>query len=88
MKPPLTISASEAKTKFSELLQQVNEGAEITITKIEKPVARLVAFNNPTRLGLVELFRRVDEFRDQHPLNPKGLPELSYRDLIQWGRKR
>ena len=88
MNTAFTVGAFEAKTKFSELLQQVNEGAEITITKHEKPIARLVPFHKPSRVELVELFRQMDEFRDQHPLNPEGLPKLSYRDLIEGGRKR
>jgi prevent-host-death family protein len=83
-----TIGAFEAKTKFSELLEQVRQGAEITITKHEKPVARLVPFEKPSRVELAELFRQMDEFRAKHPLNPKGLEKLSYRDLIEGGRRR
>jgi prevent-host-death family protein len=38
MSNPVTIGAFEAKTKFSELLERVSRGEEITITKHEKPV--------------------------------------------------
>jgi len=88
MNPPLTVGAFEAKTKFSELLEHVSQGAEITITKHERPVARLVPFEKPSRVELVNLFAQMDEFRAKHPLNPKGLEKLSYRDLIEGGRKR
>jgi prevent-host-death family protein len=88
MNSPMTIGAFEAKTKFSELLERVSKGAEFTITKHEKPVARLVPFEKPSRVELAELFRQMDEFRAKHPLNPKGLEKLSYRDLIEGGRKR
>ena len=88
MNPSMTVGAFEAKTKFSELLEHVSQGAEITITKHEKPVARLVPFEKPSRVELAELFRQMDEFRAKHPLNPKGLERLSYRDLIEGGRKR
>ena len=88
MKPPITVGAFEAKTKFSELLQHVSQGAEITITKHEKPVARLVPFDKPSRVELADLFRQMDEFRAKHPLNPSGLEKLSYRDLIEGGRRR
>lgn len=88
MYPSLTVGAFEAKTKFSELLKQVSQGVEITITKHERPVARLVPFARPSRVELTELFRQMDEFRAKHPLNPKGLEKLSYRDLIVGGRKR
>lgn len=88
MNPPLTIGAFEAKTKFSELLARVSRGAEITITRHEKPVARLVPFAKPSSVELSVLFTQMDEFRAAHPLNPKGLEKLSYRDLIEGGRKR
>ena len=88
MNPTKTVGAFEAKTKFSELLESVSQGAEITITKHEKPVARLVPFEKPSRVGLAELFRQMDEFRAEHPLNPKGMEKLTYRDLIEGGRRR
>lgn len=84
----LTVGAFEAKTKFSELLEQVSQGAEITITKHDKPVAKMVPFEKPSRIELAELFRQMDEFRTRHPLNPKGLEKLTYRDLIEGGRRR
>ena len=84
----LTIGAFEAKTKFSELLERVSHGAEVTITKHEKPVAKLVPIEKPSRLELAELFRQMDEFRAKHPLNPKGMGKLTYRNLIEGGRKR
>jgi prevent-host-death family protein len=87
MNPSITVGAFEAKTKFSELLERVSQGVEVTITKHEKPVARLVPFEKPSRVELVELFRQMDEFRVKHPLNPKGLEKLSYRDLIDGGRR-
>jgi prevent-host-death family protein len=82
MKQSTTVEAFEAKTKFSELLEQVSQGAEITITKHERPVAKLVPIEKPSGVELTELFRQMDEFRAKHPLNPKGLEKMSYRDLI------
>jgi prevent-host-death family protein len=83
-----TVGAFEAKTKFSELLAQVDRGAEITITKHEKPVARLVPFSRPGRAELEEVFRQMDEFAASHPLNPSGRQRISYRDLIEGRRRR
>ena len=83
-----SIGAFDAKTKFSELLERVRRGEEITITKHEKPVARLVPYGKPSQVDLAVLFRQMAEFRAVHPLNPKGLPSISYRDLIEGGRKR
>jgi prevent-host-death family protein len=67
------VGAFEAKTKFSELLERVSEGAEITITKHEKPVAKLVPFEKPTRVELATLFQEMAAFRTNHPLILKGL---------------
>lgn len=88
MSNPMSIGAFEAKTKFSELLERVSHGEEITITKHEKPVARLVPFEKPSQVELATLFQQMANFRAAHPLNPKGLEKLSYRDLIDGGRQR
>lgn len=85
---PITVGAFEAKTKFSELLDHVSKGAEVTITKHERPVAKLVPFEKPSSVELEELFRQMDEFRAAHPLNPRGMSKITYRDLIEGGRKR
>lgn len=88
METARTVGAFEAKTRLSELLEQARRGAEITITRHEKPIAKLVPFAKPNRAELTELFQQMDEFRAKHPLNRKGLAKLAYRDLIEGGRKR
>jgi prevent-host-death family protein len=88
MNTSFTVGAFEAKTKFSELLERVSEGTEITITKHEKPVARLVPFEKPSHVELAKLFAQMDEFRAAHPLNAKGLEKVSIKELINEGRKR
>lgn len=37
-----TVTAFEAKTRFGELLERVNRGEEIIITRHDKPVARII----------------------------------------------
>jgi prevent-host-death family protein len=88
MNTSTTVGAFEAKTKFSALLERVRAGEEITITRHEKPVARLVPFEKASQVELATLFTRMEKFRSAHPLNPKGLERISYRDLIDGGRKR
>jgi prevent-host-death family protein len=39
----ITVGAFEAKTKFSELLDKVEQGEEVVITRHGKTVARLVS---------------------------------------------
>ena len=43
-----TVGAYEAKTRLSELLEQVEAGQEITITKHGSPVAKLVPVKRKT----------------------------------------
>ena len=88
MNRTLTVGAFEAKTKFSELLEHVSKGAEVMITKHAKPVAKLVPIDRPSQAELADLFQLMDEFREKHPLNPAGLEKVSYRGLIDGGRKR
>jgi prevent-host-death family protein len=83
-----TVGASEAKAKFSELLSRVSQGVEFTITRHGKPVARLVPIVKPSRVELTGLFPWMDDFRARHPLNPSGMKKISYRELIEGGRKR
>ena len=62
----ITVGAFEAKTKLSELLNRVEEGEEVVVTRRGRPIARLVpaAGNLQTRSDrttaeeLVEIGRR------------------------------
>ena len=56
-KTPVHISSSQAETHFGELLQRVEAGEEIAITRSGKVVARLVPNQTaalPRPLGLLE----------------------------------
>ena len=78
----LPIGAFEAKNKFSELLDRVGRGAEITITKHDRPVARLVpafAAGGKERKKVTAELRLL---RKRYSL--KGLP---VRALIAEGRR-
>lgn len=63
-----TINIHEAKTRLSQLLQQVEEGDEIIISRANKPIARLVAYREKAsqrRLGeakgMVEILPDFDQ---------------------------
>ncbi len=45
----LVRNISEAKAELSALIEAVQNGSEVIITKAGKPVARLVAFRGPAR---------------------------------------
>jgi prevent-host-death family protein len=72
-----TVGAFEAKTHFSALLEEIEQGGEITITKHGRPVAKLVPVTERQRMtaaeaieGLLKLQSRLKlkgdwkEFRD------------------------
>jgi prevent-host-death family protein len=72
-----TVGAFEAKTHFSALLEEIERGREITITKHGRPVAKLVPVADRQRMtaaeaieGLLTLQSRLKlkgawrEFRD------------------------
>ncbi len=78
-----TVGAYEAKTHFSKLLERVEAGEELTITRHGSPVARLV----PVRRRATPQQRRmaIDAMRKL----AKGLRlrGLKVRDLIAEGRR-
>ena len=76
------IGAFEAKNTFSELLEQVGRGAEITITKHDRPVARLVS---ASASGQHERKKAAAELRAMS--ERYSLKGLSVRALIDEGRK-
>jgi prevent-host-death family protein len=79
-----TVGAFEAKTKFSELLSRVAEtGAEIVITKHDRPVARLVPAVQPR--SQEEAARAVAEWRRQR--QRRRLRGLRIKDLVSEGRR-
>lgn len=75
-----TVGAFEAKTKFSELLDAVERGEEVVITRRGLPVARLVGIaerDQPARVAaLVGDIRRTRE--------RMGETGISIADIVAW----
>jgi prevent-host-death family protein len=76
------IGAYDAKTRFSELLEKVEAGQEITITKHGNPVAKLV----PLRSKSTPDQRRAAIFRWREISKGIKLRGLKIRDMIDEGR--
>jgi prevent-host-death family protein len=78
-----TFGAFEAKNRLSELLELVERGEEVMITKHGRPVAKLVGVDSGRRtariLAAIEGLKRM----------PKAtLPEgMTIKDLINEGRR-
>lgn len=76
-----TVGAYEAKTRLSALLDLVEAGAEVIITKHERPVARIVPFD--ARTPNAEVFARMRALRGRLRLGPGE----TAKDLIEAGRR-
>ncbi len=76
-----TVGAYEAKTKLPELLDLVERGREITITRHSRSVARLVPADRPEVDR--DVFARLRALRARLALGPGE----SARELINAGRR-
>jgi prevent-host-death family protein len=77
-----TVGTFEAKTHLSTLLEQVEGGEEITITKHGRAVARLVPVGTVSRDRLEDTVARLKSFR-----RGRRLGSLSAKALIEEGRR-
>lgn len=81
-----TVGSFEAKTKLAELLDKVEAGETVTITRHGKAVAQLVPFktqDEQERLrALVEEIKRTRVGRDRG-----AGPGTTIKELIKAGRK-
>lgn len=74
------VSAYEAKTHFSALLERVSKGESIVITKHGHEVAKLSPVQ--TQMSSAEAIEKIIALS-----KGKSLGDLSIRDLIEEGRR-
>lgn len=78
-----TVGAYEAKTNLSKLLEKVEAGEEITITKHGAPIAKLVPVKKQVspeeRIAAIERIQKL--------ANGLSLSGLKIKDLIGEGRR-
>jgi prevent-host-death family protein len=74
----------EAKTQFSRILNLVEDGEEVEITRHGRPVAKVVPVKRrrPTREELEKIAAELDAFREAHPLGG-----VTIKELIEEGRR-
>ncbi|MFD1824726.1 MULTISPECIES: type II toxin-antitoxin system Phd/YefM family antitoxin [Mumia] len=75
------IGAYEAKTRLSALLDQVEHGDTVTITKHGRPVARLVPIGDASWTPIEVV---LDDLRHRRVPGRDG--DLSIREMIDEGR--
>jgi len=80
-----TIAASEAKAKFSELLDRVQNGESFSITLHGEETAKLVPAKRPSLEEIQEVIASIKASRSV--LNPPGKEKLKVRDLANEGRR-
>ena len=76
------VGAFEAKTHLSQLLDQVERGETITITRHGKPVARLIPIGGSSRDDRRRAITELKRLRAGHTLGG-----VSVRELIDVGRR-
>jgi antitoxin (DNA-binding transcriptional repressor) of toxin-antitoxin stability system len=84
------MSAFEAKTRFGELLQRVEGGEEIVITRHDRPVARVVREGGPNLDSVkrsVEGLRQLQQRIRKRSRGRSSLSAAEIRDAIGHGRK-
>ncbi len=79
----ITIGAYEAKTRFSQLLQQVSKGETIEITRRGKTIARLV----PSILEKPNIAKAIKEMEEFQKNGPTLGPGLTIKQMIEEGRR-
>ena len=75
----MTIGAYEAKTHFSELINEVQNGSDYVITKRGKPVAKVIPFieRRQTRQeAIAELRAAIQKHWQGPPLGPGEIKEM------------
>lgn len=78
----ISVGSFEAKNRFSELIDRVARGAEVTITKHDKPVARIVPATNAQAGNRKRAVAELRQMRGRYDL--KG---ITAKDLIAEGRR-
>ncbi len=76
-----SVGAFEAKTHLAELLDRVERGEEITITRHGRPVARLLPFESRDPAAIRRAISRILRAREGRKL--RG---LRVKDLVVEGR--
>jgi prevent-host-death family protein len=80
-----SIGFYEARTHFSELLDQVATGKKVLITRRGKPAALLSPPPAEAEKDVRQVIRQMKEFRRRE--GPTLGPGLTIRELIEEGRR-
>lgn len=83
----MAYTVHQAKTHFSKILREVEEGKEVIVTRGKKPVARIIAVEQPGQpaklpFRLMGAFPEISWAPDAFgPLSDEELREMGFDDL-------
>lgn len=80
----ITVGMTEVRRSLSRLIDAVERGETVVITRRGHPVATLSPVARPGRRDIAEVIRSWLEYRDRHGITLGG---LSIRELIDEGRR-
>jgi len=78
------IGAFEAKTHFSQLINEVERGADYIVTKRGKPVAKIIPFEQQPTMTFQEACEKLKEMRKLFRGEPGS---FNIREAIEEGRR-
>jgi prevent-host-death family protein len=78
----IKVGTFEAKTQFSTLLDKVEQGEEVLITRHGKPVARLIKAQTASAEEIDAAIARIKEMRKGVTIGEGG-----WKAARDWGRK-
>ncbi|MCL2294836.1 MAG: type II toxin-antitoxin system prevent-host-death family antitoxin [Spirochaetes bacterium] len=80
----MQVGAFEAKTRFSQILEDVQQGVDYIITKRGKPVAKIIPFQEEPKMTFKEAIAELEKFKKLY----RGKPgSFNIREAIEDGRK-
>ena len=87
--PVHTVTSVEARARFGELLDRVERGEEVVITRHDKPVARIVREGRPPLSQIQAAVREMRAIQAEMAKRPgfKPITDREIREAIAEGRK-
>lgn len=77
----------EAKTHFSQIIEQVLLGDSVAITRHGQEVARLVPAGLKPTFGVKEAILGIKALQKRIESRTEEPEDMSIRDMINWGRE-
>jgi prevent-host-death family protein len=79
----MAYTVHQAKTHFSRLLKEAEAGKEVVVMRGKKPVAKLVAIDEPAAEKLP--FRLIGAYRGRIHFDDHAFDPLTDEELVQYG---